>query len=72
MKSITRKITNRSFSLDFEQTEKVEGSKLAISCETYIVDEDASGYKSLDYIALLCAKVDALERKVAELEKGVK
>lgn len=39
LKSITRKITNRSFSLDFEQTEKVEGSKLAISCETYIVDE---------------------------------
>ena len=38
----------------------------------YLVDEDASGYKSLDYIALLCAKVDALERKVAELEKGVK
>lgn len=36
----------------------------------YLVDEDASGYKSLDYIALLCAKVEALERKVAELEKG--
>lgn len=36
----------------------------------YLVDEDASGYKSLDYIALLCAKVDMLERKVAELEKG--
>ena len=40
LKSITRKITNRSFSLDFEQTEKVEGTKLAINCETYIVDED--------------------------------
>lgn len=40
LKSITRKITNRSFSLDFEQTEKVEGAKLAVSCETYIVDED--------------------------------
>ena len=40
LKSVTRKITNRSFSLDFEQTEKVEGSKLAVSCETYIVDED--------------------------------
>lgn len=40
VKSITRKITNRSFSLDFEQTEKVEGSKRAISCETYIEDEN--------------------------------
>lgn len=40
LKSVTRKITNRSFSLDFEQTEKVEGAKLAASCETYIVDED--------------------------------
>lgn len=40
LKSVTRKITNRSFSLDFEQTEKVGGAKLAISCETYIVDED--------------------------------
>lgn len=38
----------------------------------YLVDEDANGYKSLDYIALLCAKVEALERKVAELEKGVR
>lgn len=40
LKSVTRKITNRSFSLDFEQTEKVEGSKLAVNCETYIVDEE--------------------------------
>ena len=40
LKSITRKITNRSFSLDFEQTEKVEGAKLPVTCETYIVDED--------------------------------
>lgn len=38
----------------------------------YLVDEDASGYKSLDYIALLCAKVELLERRVAELEKGAK
>ncbi len=42
LKSITRKITNRSFSLEFEQTEKVEGSKLPVSCETYIVDEDGN------------------------------
>lgn len=42
LKSVTRRITNRSFSLDFEQTEKVEGTKLAVSCETYIVDEDGN------------------------------
>ena len=35
----------------------------------YLVHEDAMGYKSLDYIALLCAKVDALEKRIAELEK---
>lgn len=42
LKSLTRKITNRSFSLEFEQYEKVEGSKQAISCETYFVDEDGN------------------------------
>ena len=39
LKSITRKITNRSFTLEFEQMEKVEENKLAISCETYIIDD---------------------------------
>ena len=42
LKSVTRKITNRSFALDFEQTEKVEGTKQAISCETYMVDEEGN------------------------------
>lgn len=42
LKSITRKITNRSFTLEFEQYEKVEGLKQAVSCETYIVDEDGN------------------------------
>ena len=40
LKSITRKITNRSFSLDFEQYEKVEDKKQALGCETYFIDED--------------------------------
>ena len=40
LKSITRKITNRSFTLEFEQTEKVEEKKQAITCETYIIDEN--------------------------------
>lgn len=35
----------------------------------YLIDVDAMGYKSLDYIALLCAKVEHLERHVAELER---
>lgn len=38
LKSITRKITNRSFTLEFEQTEKVEEKKQPIICETFIVD----------------------------------
>lgn len=36
----------------------------------YLVHEDAMGYKSLDYIGFLCAKVESLERRIAELEKG--
>ncbi len=42
LKSINRKITNRSFALEFEQYEKVEELKQAASCETYIVDEDGN------------------------------
>jgi len=39
LKSIVRKITNRSFTLDFEQYERVEDKKFAITCETYLIDE---------------------------------
>lgn len=42
LKSITRKITNRSFTLEFEQYEKVEDRKQAITCETFLVDEDGN------------------------------
>lgn len=35
----------------------------------YLVGDDSNGYKSLDYIALLVAKVEYLERRVAELER---
>ena len=34
----------------------------------FLVGDDSNGYKSLDYIALLVAKVEYLERRVAELE----
>lgn len=39
LKSVTRKITNRSFTLEFEQYEKVEEKKQLITCETFIIDE---------------------------------
>lgn len=42
LKSITRKITNRSFTLEFEQYEKVEERRQAITCETYFVDEEGN------------------------------
>ena len=38
----------------------------------YLVEEDSEGYKTLDYIALLCAKVDYLERTVEKLEDRIK
>lgn len=37
----------------------------------YLVHEDANGYKSLDYIALLCAKVEQLEKTVASLTQRI-
>ena len=37
----------------------------------YLVGEDSNGYKSLDYIALLCAKVETLERQVRELTEAL-
>ena len=33
-----------------------------------LVQVDAQGYKSLDYIAFLCAKIESLETRIAELE----
>ena len=42
LKTITRKITNRSFTLEFEQYEKVGELKQAVNCETYLIDEDGN------------------------------
>ena len=36
----------------------------------YLVSEDAMGYKSLDYIGFLVAKIASLEKRVAELESA--
>ena len=37
----------------------------------YLVDEDAMGYKSLDYNGILVAKIASLEKRVAELERRI-
>ena len=34
----------------------------------FMVKKDSNGYKALDYIAFLCAKMEMLERRVKELE----
>lgn len=35
----------------------------------FMVKKDSNGYKALDYIAFLCAKMEMLERRVKELEE---
>ena len=35
----------------------------------FMVKKDSNGYKALDYIAFLCAKMELLERRVKELEE---
>jgi hypothetical protein len=35
----------------------------------FMVKNDSNGYKALDYIAFLCAKMELLERRVKELEE---
>lgn len=40
LKSVNRKILNKSFSLTFEQVEKVEGKKTEAAIKVYFVDED--------------------------------
>lgn len=41
------------------------------SIAPYLVDEDAMGYKSLDYNAVFVAKIASLERRVTELERRI-
>lgn len=71
LKSITRKITNRSFTLEFEQMEKVEENKHAITCETFIVDE--SGEKvSNEYKFVANSSSDDLETRVTKIRFTLK
>lgn len=71
LKSITKKITNRSFTLEFEQMEKVEENKHAITCETFIVDE--SGEKvSNEYKFVANSSSDDLETRVTKIRFTLK
>lgn len=71
LKSITRKITNRSFTLEFEQMEKVEENKHAITCETFIVDD--SGEKvSNEYKFVANSSSDDLETRVTKIRFTLK
>lgn len=66
LKSINRKITNRSFTLEFEQTEKVEEKKLPITCETYI--EDQNGEKvSNEYKFVANSSGDDPETRITKI-----
>lgn len=71
LKSITRKITNRSFTLEFEQMEKVEENKHAITCETFIIDD--SGEKvSNEYKFVANSSSDDLETRVTKIRFTLK
>jgi uncharacterized protein (TIGR02687 family) len=66
LKSITRKITNRSFTLEFEQYEKVEDRKQAITCETYLVDEDGNKVSG-EYRFVAASESDDVESRSTKI-----
>ncbi len=66
LKSITRKITNRSFTLEFEQYEKVEERKQAITCETYLVDEDGNKVSG-EYKFVAASESDDIESRSTKI-----
>ena len=66
LKSITRKITNRSFTLEFEQYEKVEERKQAITCETYLVDEEGNKVSG-EYRFVAASESDDLEARSTKI-----
>ena len=66
LKSITRKITNRSFSLEFEQHEKVEERKQPITCETYLVDEDGNKVSGV-YRFVAASESDNVEARCTKI-----
>ena len=66
LKSIMRKITNRSFNLEFEQVEKVEDKKQPITCETYIEDESGNKVSGV-YKFVAASESDDLEQRVTKV-----
>lgn len=66
LKSIMRKITNRSFNLEFEQVEKVEDKKQPITCETYIEDESGTKVSGV-YKFVATSESDDLEQRVTKV-----
>ena len=66
LKSIMRKITNRSFNLEFEQVEKVEDKKQPITCETYIEDESGTKVSGV-YKFVAASESDDLEQRVTKV-----
>lgn len=71
LKSITRKITNRSFTLDFEQMEKVGENKQAITCETYIVDENGEKVSN-EYKFVANSSSDDLDTRITKIRFTLK
>ena len=66
LKSVTRKITNRSFTLEFEQYEKVEERKQAITCLTYIVDEN-DNIVSNEYRFVAASESDDIDARTTKI-----
>ena len=66
LKSITRKITNRSFTLEFEQYEKVEKRKQAITCETYLVDEEGNKVSG-EYRFVAASESDDADSRISRI-----
>lgn len=66
LKSVTRKITNRSFTLEFEQYEKVEERKQAITCLTYIVDENDNKVSN-EYRFVAASESDDIDARTTKI-----
>lgn len=71
LKNITRKITNRSFNLEFEQMEKVEENKHSITCETFIVDENGEKVSN-EYKFVANSSSDDVEARITKIRFTLK
>jgi uncharacterized protein (TIGR02687 family) len=71
LKSITRKITSRTFSLQFEQYEKVEDKKVERNVKVYFVD-DNNEIVSGEYSFLANSHEDNLDSRVTNIRFALK